>query len=241
MPVILFTATGSGIWKKPEGVTSIKVECWGGGGNGFAGGGGGGGGSYRQNHGYTNYPSQSVGNYPIESVNIPYFIAPGGAANGDTAWETNISNYWVTRWNRTTAQTGRDGSSTARGNGGSNTGPSGSISYTGGNGTYVLVGSVFSAGGGAAGSTGNGNNASVVDGGAATSEFGGEGADGTRNAGLYGGGGWNDRPGRQGLIRITFSYPDNSYFEYGNNKSSQVVANITDGANKFYYYPTITE
>jgi hypothetical protein len=233
MPTILFTTPGSGSWTKPAGVTSVKVECWGGGGNGFTGGGGGGGGAYAQNHGYEQYPSQSIPNYPPEELTISYHIAPGGRGNGDTLWETNISHYWVDRWNRTQAQTGADGTATNRGLGGAPL--TGSILYNGGNGSYVVIGaSTFSAGGGGAGSTGTGQSAVSTNGGNATSEFGGEGADGTRNAGLYGGGGWSNRSGRQGLIRITFEWPS-SFFTLGPNGRSQAIVSSTNGANSFVY------
>ena len=73
-----------------------------------------------------------------------------------------------------------------------------------------------------------------TNGGNATSEFGGEGADGTRNAGLYGGGGWSNRSGRQGLIRITFEWPS-SFFTLGPNGYSQAIVSSTNGTNSFVY------
>jgi hypothetical protein len=234
MPTILFTTPGSGSWTKPAGVTSIKVECWGGGGNGGGApnGGGGGGGAYAQNHGYEQYPSQSIPNYPSEELTIPYYVAPGGAGNGGTLWETNISNYWVDRWNRTLAQTGQDGTPTARGLGA--TAVTGSITYRGGNGSRVVIGSTFSAGGGGAGSTGNGQDANVATAGGVTSEYGGNGGSSTGTAANYGGGEWGDRIGRQGLIRITFEWPS-SFFTLGPNGRSQAIVSSTNGANSFVY------
>lgn len=210
--VKLIDTVGSGSFIKPYGVTSIKVECWGAGGNITrdkdgnlsVNSGGGGGGAYSQNHGYINYPSESIGNYPRESVVIPYYVAPPG---GETVWETNQSNYWVNRWNRTLAWGGAPGTPTNFGVGGGAVDGTGSIKFNGGNGSRITITLTFSAGGGGAGSTGNGKGAVNIYGGDSTSEFGGEGADGTRNPGLYGGGAHytkNGGLGAQGLIRITY-------------------------------------
>lgn len=216
-PVKLFTYSealvniGIGSWTKPEGVTSITVECWGGGGGGgsvgtpttFRGGGGGAGGQYSRKTLFYSSPSQ----------NIQYDIGRGGASN-----TVGISGS-TTSWNNTdvVAIGGAGGSaefSQQLGGQGSTVGGVGDVVYAGGNGAsgfYIPPGiqaEQLSAGGGGsgAGSTGPGNSASIANqsvgslGGNLKSEYGGAGGNGnpeilalTNYIGLdgsnYGGGG----------------------------------------------------
>ena len=238
MPVILFTTPGSGSWVKPAGVTTIAIECWGGGGRTTTSvnSGGGGGGAYGKHFGFENYPSQSVGNYPSESLVIPYHVAPGGGvgAGGATVWETNTGNYWVDNWNRIVALTGNDGTDLTRGLGAAADFISSTLAYKGGDGSRQQIVSTFSAGGGGAGSTGNGLDASSNTAGGSVAEFGGNGAGSSGLWGLYGGGGHYsqlDGIGAPGLIRITF--PLQSEFEIGANKQSRVIISDTAGDNRF--------
>lgn len=218
----LITTTGTGTWTKPEGVTRVLVECWGGGGAGGGastnqtGGDGGAGGQY----------ARKLITYNSTQQNISYSVAAtvtGGTGNGltgnDTTWDTNVI----------IAKGGAGGlgnQTFGSGTPGSTTGGVGDIVYAGAGGmdgsggplgqnqTYGAGG----AGGGGAGSNGNG-----LPNGVGNSEFGGDGGAATiaidtggvngNSGNNYGGGGSgagkvtgtsrSGGNGAQGLIRIT--------------------------------------
>jgi hypothetical protein len=205
---ILLTQTGSGTWVKPQGITKLVVECWGGGGNaegtlGSVGSGGGAGGQY----------ARSIISYPETELSIPYVISQRASA---TSWDTNVV-------------IAQGGASSTGGSGaaGSDVGGVGDIVYKGGNGGNQS-GAPFGTndgggGGGGAGSTNSGSSATSLAEGGPTAEYGGAGGRGgiynqtnpTLNPGqpgqIYGGGGGGGSRfginglGAQGLIRITFA------------------------------------
>jgi hypothetical protein len=232
----LLITTGAGTWTKPEGITSVTVECWGGGGGGGGsttngnGGGGGAGGAY----------ARKIITYSSPSQSINYTVGAGGTtgtgdagAGGDSFWNTN----------EVLAVGGGGGFGGGSVDGGLSGNQAladnciGDIKYNGGISLYGInanvVGSqiLFSAGGGGAGSTGVGGNANgsteiIADtGGIGTSELGGDGADGNDGTvnftGLpgsnYGGGGSgamkisganrSGGTGAQGLIRVSYTIP----------------------------------
>lgn len=242
--VITYTS-GSGNWTCPAGVTEVYVECWGGGGCGgyiyspdiysyFYASGGGGAGAYA-----AGWVSVTPGN------SYAYVVGAGG--NGNYLVYTPGGN---STFNSTSivAAGGARGpyvlssyNSNVYGNGGSGgtvAASTGTVRYAGGNGgkaRYEYIGGYHwvrsGAGGGAAGSTGAGGNASYETAGTGTSEGGGNGAAGvsTRNKNPgpyecegtngygYGGAGsgvsiaimsrtgyWNGGNGANGAVRITY-------------------------------------
>jgi len=232
----LLTTTGEGTWTKPAGITEIIVECWGGGGGGGSatvndtGGGGGGGGGY----------ARSTLIYSSAQQSISYVVGNGGPeqTNGGVSnWLLNPSSSLVVAQGGDPGFQGSDINNEALGGlgGGSFSANVGNITYIGGQGSNgwaisaFSVNTAFSAGGGAAGSTGPGGEAIGFSdppiGGIGASEFGGNGATGTlanlNFTGLpgnnYGGGGSggqkisgankNGGTGAQGLIRVSYSIP----------------------------------
>lgn len=233
----LITTPGAGSWTKPAGVTKVLVECWGGGGagggvsltNSF--GGGGAGGQY----------ARKLITYSSTQQSIPYSLAAlvagtagAGATGNDTTWDTNV----------VVAKGGAGGTSDntstvfAGGVSGSAVGGIGDVVYAGGNGAGGFWDSATptlqsGAGGGGAGSTGKGSDATFYNNSDTTPDYGGEGGDGviissakqagssplqtfTPSGGLSGGGGGAGKTsgggaagtavggdGAQGLIRIT--------------------------------------
>ena len=260
MATYLFTTIGSGSYTKPKHITKLIVECWGGGGSAYgndaANGTGGSGGQYAKKTIY----------YTDEELTIPYIVAasgsgfsvPGGythgTAGGDSIWGNNI----VVAKGGAAGLIGADNGISYSSS--SIDGGIGDIVYAGGRG-IVRANSAFrtGAGGGGAGSTGAGNDATIINnesndnargiGGIAKDEYGGAGGDGVnatgpqdgKNGNVYGGGGAQGTTGfpspgalgfgAQGLIRITeFSEVE---FIIGNNLSSQVIVNNLSGTNQF--------
>jgi len=224
----------TGVASLQEGVTQVKVECWGAGGsgagasvNGFAGSGAGGGGYAR---------SEFI--YPSAQQSISYSIGAGGTggagdgtAGGDTTWDTSVV---IARGGEGGTTAILAGINAINGYGGGvNTSNVGTITYVGGNGTIgwqsgaVGFTTNYGAGGGGAGSTGpggNGNGAEITPiGGTGTADNGGNGGDGSAGGSnfvgqagsIYGGGGSgadktsglakNGGNGAQGLIRVSYN------------------------------------
>lgn len=169
--------TSNTLFTIPEGVTSLKVECWGAGGKGASianeinVGGGGGGGAYASSL-LCVVPGQSYsvvigagGSGAVKNGGDTYFgSASLVMAKGGFGVEDNIIN----------------GVS-----GGLATASVGNLKYSGGNGSgrtayYILVALAYrsGAGGGGAGSSGAGNNAVAVSAGALKADNGGKGGDG---------------------------------------------------------------
>ena len=217
--------TTSSTWVCPAGITSVKVECWGGGGAGggtssiYTYSGGGGGGAYTVN---------TVAVVP----GITYTIttgtgALGGFGNGGNGTASSFVN------GATTLVTAPGGIGGTKVNGvssivpGLGEGGAGGIgTYNGGNGASgTNSGTKSGGGGGGAGSTANGNSplaASTQTGGIGGALLGGNGGNGTSgsangtNGGTYGGGGGGGRRGNvvtnyaggnggNGFVRLTFS------------------------------------
>lgn len=236
----LLTTPGAGNWTKPAGVTKVLVECWGGGGGGGGAGstnsfgGGGAGGQY----------SRKTITYPSAQQTISYTIGNGGTGGigagaatvgGDTTWETNVV---VAKGGAAGTSNNLNGFPVQGGVSGSTSGGIGDVVYAGGNGAggYYDPGtpSVQSgAGGGGAGSTGKGCDATYYSNNINTPDYGGYGGSGviilsgrtdgsapiagfTPNVGVAGGGGGAGKTsgggaagnatgglGTQGLIIVT--------------------------------------
>jgi hypothetical protein len=90
----LITTTGAGTWTKPEGVTQVVVECWGGGGAGGgctatdSAGGGGAGAQYARKYIVYSSNSQNIG-YSVGSGGVG--STGNGQAGEDTTWATNVA------------------------------------------------------------------------------------------------------------------------------------------------------
>jgi hypothetical protein len=195
------TYTTSGTWVCPQGVTSVKVEAWGGGAGGAstpntnnANGGGGGGGAYSVRNSITVVPGTTYN----------FTIGTGGGqdANGNNTTAT-INGVTIT------AAGGSTGASSttvnaAGGAGGTVAASVGDTRYAGGNGAngvFKASGNNSGDGGGGgsgAGTLGAGNNGVLRVAGALRANFGGAGGTGGLNAngsdasiaaGNYGGGG----------------------------------------------------
>jgi hypothetical protein len=218
-----YTTQGNFTWTCPAGVTSVKVELWGGGGGGAGGNAtvasaAGGGGAFAQ---LTNYVTVPGANYNIS-------VGNGGAGGGANANGTN-GNITVFRHsnnaNAAYAAPGARGTRTSNANsaGGTTGASSGNTTYAGGNGagrnnsTATQPGS----GGGAAGDTGagtagtNGVNAAGGAGGGSTNKGGnGGGANLATNGGAgiqpggggAGGGNTNKSGGVGGVGKVVISW-----------------------------------
>lgn len=207
--------TSSGTWVAPTGVTSVKVECFGGGGGGGSdrptvkAGGGGGGGSYAKRYAIRVVPSVTY------NVTVAASVAP----------KTNGSSSIFTGEDLITciAVGGRAGGIYNGGFGGNAASGSGDLKYSGGNGGNS-TGTFDAGGGGGEGAfeSGNGNDGSDSDGGSGGGaggsgtdggdggnggDFGADGLDGTAIGG--GGGGissdaYTSGMGARGEVRITY-------------------------------------
>jgi len=185
-----FTASASGTFTVPAGITSIKVECWGGGGGGGSRtstglAGGGGGGAYATNT-LTVTPG-TVYNFTIGTG------GPAGTSGNSTTFNTNS----------VIAVGGSAGSNSSGGVGGAANSCAPTVNAkSGGNGAAPSV-SISGGGGGAGGAAsagGNGSASTTTGGGTGNSGitgFAGTGANGVSNStntaglngGNYGGGG----------------------------------------------------
>lgn len=155
--------SGTGFWIVPSGVTSLRVQCWGGSGSGGGtgntigwNGGGGGSGEYAEEATYAVTGGQS----------IPYAVGTGGAAktNAKGADGTN------TTFGTVTANAGKGGLTSQGGNaagGAGGTGSTNSIHHNGGSGGSGTFNTNSGGAGGGAGTAANGNNGSGITGGGA--------------------------------------------------------------------------
>lgn len=180
------TYTASGTWICPAGVTSVRVEAWGGGGagggsqatNGSAGGGGGAG-AYARRNSITVVPGTS---YSFTIASQATSVAGAAGGNGGTTTAT-INGIVIT------AIGGNGGGAAANGalgTGGLAASCVGDFTFSGGNGAPATDGSYSGGGGGSAGGGGNGGAAGVA-GGKATNQIGGSaGAAGAFTAGVAG-------------------------------------------------------
>lgn len=164
------TATGSGTFVPPSGVTSIRVEAWGGGGrgatrttNGVGSGGGGGG-----------YSRGLINVTPTQTYH--YTVGAGGNADGGTAassWFNATANTNSAPTSNATGVLARGGSNKANNNntagGGATLGYGNEVRYIGGNGAAGPDSGANRGGGGgsSAGTGSNGNDATGTPGAAA--------------------------------------------------------------------------
>jgi len=229
----LITTTGSGSWTKPDGVTTVLVECWGAGGGGGgaitnSGGSGGAAGNY----------SRKLIQYSSPTSTIPYVVGVGGTSSaGGNGTSGSFTSWNSTSVIATSGAGGRVGVSLDFVNGASNStgscvgdviyagGWGGGGEYAGGFGSPPTPEALGGSGGGAAGSLGSEQfQAFGGSGRFGVLEFGGEGGaivgttagTVTGNTGsLYGGGGGGGArltsganvaggAGAQGLIRIIY-------------------------------------
>lgn len=196
----LVNFTSNTTWMVPAGVYEITVEAWGGGGAGGgrpAGGGGiaggGGGGAYAKKT-FSVTPYQ---NYTLVIGSTVSGTSGDGATGNPTYFGNGSDLYAAGGSGGLSAGTGGDGGSVSISRG--------DLIYMGGKGG--TANSTFSgAGGGGAGSTGIGGNASVGIAGTGTSELGGDGGAGRTTTGSgnsgnnYGGGGGGGRKGSGGAV-----------------------------------------
>jgi hypothetical protein len=214
------TFTSSGTFNVPAGVTSIKVEAWGGGGAGGravrknSAGGGGAGGSY----------AASVLSGLATSYPFIVGAAKTSAANNTASNNNGNPSYFGSSLVYAIGGPGGAGAASntnALPGTGTITNCIGNVRYSGGNGSTgnLTAGIPGGAGGGGAGSTGAGGSANAGTGGSGTSLGGGNGANGVANntngatGFVYGGGGSGGKAGNQnknggsgaaGLIKVTY-------------------------------------
>jgi hypothetical protein len=212
--VVTFSTAGSSTWTAPNGVTSIKVECWGGGGGGATmtsnnGGGGGGGGAYARRNAMAVTPGV-IYSYTVGAAGQ----TNGGGNGGNTTFTGDSSVQCVANGGASVANntsTGTAGASsgagdtvTAGGSGASGTGSAGGGgggsggSSAGGNSGSGSTGATAVTGGGPGGA---GKSGAQGNGSAPANGPGGGGGGGLRtsNGTRNGGNGW------AGQIVITYN------------------------------------
>ncbi|MBP7167831.1 MAG: HYR domain-containing protein, partial [Bacteroidia bacterium] len=190
------TFSSSGTWQAPAGVTTLKVECWGGGGKGGATSfssnetGGGGGGAYARLNAFGLAPGTT------------YTVTVGSgststAAGGDSWFNTNSTV--LAKGGSTVANNGTGGA-----NGGSATSSIGDVKFAGGNGANGSNNNYGGGGGSSAGTGAAGANGATSNGGNAPTG-GGDGGDGRTGSNgngfagsIPGGGGGGVRSGTFG-------------------------------------------
>lgn len=203
MTTVVITATGSGSWTVPDGVTSVAFGVWGPGGDGLntdsdtAPGGGGGG-----------YSGITLSVTPGSTV---YYNVGGTNVNSWINISSNAQPTSSTQGCYATSGTTVDGSTSPGG-----TGHLGSVNYTGGTGSNGNGGLPSGgSGGGGAGSAGNGGNGTTGGAGGAggTPDGGAGGAGGNTTAangvapGGGGGGTWDGATGGTGAPgQVSFTY-----------------------------------
>ena len=182
----VYTMAGGTNWICPSGVTSVRVECWGGGGAGGSAqnpsgstqcGGGGAGGAYAK-----------YNSYPVTSGNVYYINVGAGGANSSTNNDTTVAggDSWFNTNNSPStiiiAKGGAGGesavgtdSTTRYGIGGTGTtnGSAGNVVYKGGNGGTPSTANFGGSGGSSGGTGANGNSGSPTTGIGATAVAGG--------------------------------------------------------------------
>lgn len=182
--VTTFTTSGSHSFTVPSGVTSLKVECWGGGGGGQGGSGAGGGGG--------EYAAESA--LVVTSGHTYTFTVGAGGAGGPSGVGGPGSNGGTTSFAgdaKTVTAHGGQGSASATTVGG--TGSTNAIHFNGGgshaNSTGVSTGGAgggSSAGTAAAGNTGGSNSGQTAGVGATAPSGGGSGGNGGNGTGTGG-------------------------------------------------------
>ena len=186
--VLVFDAEGTTEWVCPAGVTSIKVECWGGGGAGGTGtktgstanntsqnGGGGGGGAYAARFAVPVTPGESY------SITIP----PAAVSGTDGIFRFDVVN------GGTVTFMGEDGVTVSAGGG------------AGGENSYVNVNATSGRAGGAGGTAIEGDSGAIFSGGNGSSGNTG----GTNVSGSGGGGAGNANPGGDGNTTLSTTTP----------------------------------
>lgn len=156
MTVVLLTTTGAGSWTVPAGVTSVRVECWGGGGGGYAHSQwGAGGGAYSKKNTFSVSPGAA----------IPFFVGAGG--NGQAWPYIHGGDTWFSSTTTVLAKGGVNGTSgdwSKSGKGGQAAEGIGDVKFSGGDAqgnpyTNPGGGNIARYGGGASASPfGNGGN-----------------------------------------------------------------------------------
>jgi hypothetical protein len=203
---VTFTS-GTGSWTVPPGVTSARMEIWGGGGGGggsnsnTSGGGGGGGG----------YSFISISTTPGGSYN--YSVGAGGGAGGTaynaiggTGGTTSVTGSGLASFQATGGVGGRNGTGSATNGaiGANGVGSGGSINRNGGSGGLGCYSCSMNWGGGGGGGGGNGSNGTTPATASSAAANGGAGGSvGSGTAGGAGGSGWfgtynNPGPGYAG-------------------------------------------
>src|SRR5690554_3388013 len=237
------TATGSGTFVPPSGVTSIRVEAWGAGGRGgqrsnSGRGGGGGGGAY------------SRGIVSVTAGQTYYYQVGVGSTTtsaGGGSW-FNVSNIAPTSNNYVLAVGGNsapNNSNSGATGGAATSGYGNVIKYSGGNGANS-TGSATGGGGSSAGIGSNGNNATGAPGadaptGGGDGGAGRSGSQGAGNAGNAPGGGGGGAyrtsifttqtggAGARGQIRITYLPAITGTANLGVNGTSTLSNSVSGG------------
>ena len=207
------TFATSGTWTCPAGVTSIKVECWGGGGAGATmissgSGGGGGGGAYS---------SSTIAVTPGNTYTYTVGAGSGSSTAGGDSWFQSATTVMAKGGNSVA------GNSSTGGTGGAASAGFGTLKYNGGSGRNGNTsGTDYGGGGGSsAGNLSDGTNATSQNGASAPSGGGdggagkystqGNGSNGTSPGGAGGGalrtssGTRTGGTGADGQIKITFT------------------------------------
>lgn len=229
MAEVVLTYTDFAWWTCPAGVTSVLVELWGGGGGGArvngsnSVGAGGAGGCYSR---------KTVTVTPGQQYSI--YIGPAGSNSYQGKFDGGSTQFYINGGELFCLASGGKTANTIENDNlwyvtedvlGSTVGCIGDTFYKGGNGGKSTTFYESGGGGGAAGSTGNGGNASGRFGGYGTSEYGGDGSWGHlefATSGLqgqqYGGGGSGASTygttgpayggqGATGFARLTYDQP----------------------------------
>ena len=215
-----FTTPGSNTFKVPGGVTSLSVECWGAGAAGGGvnatisvfGGGGGGGGAYSK---------VVLGATPAAVLN--YTVGAGGVGvNGADGGNGQATTFSTVTANGGTG--GKHGNSTYGAGGAGGIASGTGVIFSGGSGANarVVLGTLYSGGGGSSAGTGsNGNNA--VDGTAGAAVTGGSaGGAGVFLGGGVGNPGGSPGSGGSGALGLLFSN-----FKGGNGGDGQIKVTYT--------------
>lgn len=265
MTVQTITATGAGVFNVPAGITSVKVECWGGGGGGVEGqapghngGTGGSGGEYACEPNYAVTPLAAL-NYTVGAAGVGDIGSGHGTDGGATTFDgshvkANPGKGALASLARMAGGTGSantihfDGG--ASGIAGANKGGGGGGGSSGGSSQAGTQGSDSTSNVGAAGGIaptggGNGGNGGTVTGtGAAGVQPGGGGGGGS--TGLAGSGG----NGGAGQIKLTYGGTRTLIASisgtagtdpYGNNYVAGVRTNISQLDNMAGgYYEELT-
>ena len=250
-----FNTTGTGSWVCPAGVTSIKIEAWGGGGGGGyaravnnGAGGGGGGGEYTYSNTITVVPGTTY-YYRVGAGGTGGTGSGTAATSGESSCFSTAANCGGTIL--TSANGGDFGTSVSTnisgsgGSGGTGGVFSGGGSFRGGNGANGLNGNgaTFGGGGGGGGAStlGIGGDSTNRTGGIGTGVGGGNGGNGAQNtagtngSNIGGGGAGGHRNnnnrgggnGGNGQIRITYTPPASYCIPTNTYSTSYYISGVT--------------